>query len=133
MRASVGKRANASRTGAGPVSARVVSAWVKERPAAIDAPRSRSPSGHAIWSSRIFAARRRPKYARGIEAAAIAGTIATSAVPVTKNPNPNATMPTASDPTTNCGGVTPRPAWASHSSNARADDRLGAHDRKLNG
>ncbi len=61
IRASNGNRSNASRSGNGPDEASVFSACGNERPAAIDARTSRSPSGQASWTSRSRAARRRAK------------------------------------------------------------------------
>ena len=108
MRASVGNRANAARNGGGPVSASDLDQRApSERPAAIDAPRSRRPSGQAACTSRSRAARRRPKYARGSAATAIAGTMATSAVPVTKTCRArSATTPTPIEPARTATGDT---------------------------
>ena len=82
-------------------SGQVVTAWVSERPAAIDATRSRSPSGQAAWTSRM----RDPPLPThvmpaGKRATAIPGTNATNTDPVSA-----VTIRSANRP----AGAAPRP------------------------
>ncbi len=98
IRASNGNRAKASRSAGGPVSARVVNACVSEWPAAIEAPTSRRPSGHAP-AARGDESRGGGRSTRaGARPPRSAGTSATSAVPVTKYVAANAPIPTAAEP-----------------------------------
>ena len=113
-RASSGKRANASRRVGGPPVASALTACVNERPAEIDARRSRRPSGHAASTARIRTVRRWPKYARGTSASATAGTSATNTEPVSAVSTTSATQPAPNDADTNCRGVNPTPACCNH-------------------